>query len=66
MFLMRIVGQTAYLLPWMIVPAGGNQGLAVEAMLGQPLSTTIPILATILWIVVFVAVAIWHYQHEEF
>lgn len=66
MFLMGIVGQAAYLMPWMIIPSGNNQGLAIEAMLGKPLTTTIPILATMVWIVVFVGVALWRFEREEF
>jgi ABC-2 type transport system permease protein len=66
MFLMGIVGQVAYLMPWMILPVGNSQGLAIEVMLGQPLTTTIPILATMVWIVVFVSTALWRFQREEF
>ncbi|MBI1277578.1 MAG: ABC transporter permease subunit [Anaerolineaceae bacterium] len=66
MFLMGYVGQFAYLMPWMIIPAGSFQGLAIDAMLGQPLATTTPIWATIVWIIVFVTIAIWRFTREEF
>lgn len=66
MFVIGIVGQAAYLMPWALVPAGDIQGLAVEAMQGQALSSMLPIVATVAWIVFFVAVALWRFQREEF
>src|SRR5690606_21461096 len=66
MFIIGYVGQAAYLMPWLIIPSGSDLGLATEALMGQPLSTTTPVLATIVWIVVFVAVALWRFQREEF
>jgi hypothetical protein len=66
MFLMGIVGQASYLTPWLIIPSGGFQGLAIEVMLGQPLTTTTPIWATVVWIVVFIGVALWRFEREEF
>jgi hypothetical protein len=66
MFIMGYVGQAAYLIPWLIIPSGSHLGLATEVMMGQPLSTTTPIWATVVWIVVFVAVALWRFQREEF
>jgi ABC-2 type transport system permease protein len=66
MFLMGIVGQAAYLTPWLIIPSGGFQGLAIEVMLGQPLTTTTPIWATVVWTVIFVGIALWRFQREEF
>jgi ABC-2 type transport system permease protein len=66
MFIMGYVGQAAYLMPWLIIPSGSDLGLATEVMTGQALSTTTPILATIVWIVVFVGVALWRFQREEF
>lgn len=66
MFLMGIVGQVASLMPWMILPVGNHQGLAIEVMLGQPLTTITPVIATLMWIVIFVWVAIWRFGREEF
>ncbi len=66
MFLMGYMGQFAYLMPWMIIPSGGVQGLAIEVMLEQPLSTTTPIVATVVWIVIFTGVALWRFAREEF
>jgi len=66
MFIMGYVGQAAYLMPWLIIPSGSDLGLATEALMGQSLSTTTPILATLVWIVIFVAVALWRIQREEF
>jgi hypothetical protein len=35
-------------------------------MMGQPLTTITPILATIVWIAIFVGVALWRFGHEQF
>ena len=66
MFAVNIFGQVAYLTPWLIMPAGNEPGLAVQAMSSLPLTTIMPILATIVWIVVFVVIAIWRFKREEF
>jgi ABC-2 type transport system permease protein len=57
------------IMPWLIIlpPMGGNSySLAQQVMLGLPLPTVTPIIATVLWIVVFVGVAIWQFEREEF
>jgi ABC-2 type transport system permease protein len=66
MFILGYVGDAAYLLPWLLVPSGSAPGLAVEVMRSQPLSTITPIVATIVWIVVFVGVALWRFGRDEF
>jgi hypothetical protein len=35
-------------------------------MLGQPLSSATPILATAVWSIVFVGIALWRFGREEF
>jgi len=62
-FLMGFLGSLSELLPWYLVM---GPALSSEAMLGQPLSTTTPILATVVWIVIFISVAIWRFKREEF
>lgn len=66
MFLMGYMGDLALLTPWMIIPSGNFQGLAIEMMLGQPLYSVVPVVATSLWSVVFVTVALWRFEREEF
>ena len=66
MFLMPYLGDLALLTPWMIIPSNSFPGLAVEVMLGQPLYSVTPVLATAVWSVVFVAVALWRFEREEF
>jgi ABC-type transport system involved in multi-copper enzyme maturation permease subunit len=66
MFIMGYLGDLAYITPWMIIPSGSFQGLAIEAMLGQPLSSATPILATAVWSIVFVGIALWRFGREEF
>lgn len=66
MFLMGYLGDLAYITPWMIIPSGNFQGLAIETMLGQPLFSIVPVIATAVWSIVFVAVALWRFEREEF
>ena len=62
-FLMSQLGSLVQFTPWPIVK---DPALAVQAIMGQPLDSVTPIVATAVWSVVFVAVAIWRYQREEF
>jgi len=56
------------LLPWTFIvpytPSGAP--LALSAALGYPLESWLPVAATALWCVVFVVVAIWRFEREEF
>jgi ABC-2 type transport system permease protein len=55
------------IMPWvLVIPPGGPDSLATLAMRGQPLPTVTPIIATAVWIVIFVVVAIWRFGREEF
>lgn len=58
----------AQIMPWAIVMPTGSSlyALAHLAMMGQPLVTVTPIIATLVWIVVFVGVALWRFEREEF
>ncbi len=55
-------------MPWVItMPVGqGPAMLAMLAMQGQPLPMITPIVATAIWIVIFVGVALWRFGREEF
>jgi ABC-2 type transport system permease protein len=66
MFLLGYVGDFALVTPWLIIPSGSYQGLATEVMLGQPLASITPVLATAVWSLIFVAVALWRFGREEF
>ena len=55
------------ILPWRLLMDVGREGpLAGYLALGQSLPTVVPIIATILWCVKFVGVAIWRFRREEF
>jgi ABC-2 type transport system permease protein len=43
-----------------------HRSLVQLAIAGQPLQTVMPIIMTVIWAVVFVAVAIWRFGREEF
>jgi len=54
-------------LPWkLLIDFNTNQPLAGYLANGQPLPTVAPIIATALWCVIFVLVAIWRFGREEF
>jgi len=54
-------------LPWRLLMDVGHKGpLAGYLALGEPLPTVAPIIATVLWCVLFVGVAIWRMRREEF
>ncbi len=67
-FLMQIAPILAQIMPWTIVIPSGGGSLAVAhmVMLGLPLPTITPIIATIAWIILFVGIALWRFGREEF
>jgi ABC-2 type transport system permease protein len=62
-----VASAIAQIMPWPLVMAVGvPDALAGLVMNGQPLPTVLPIVATVIWIVVFVSVALWRFESEEF
>jgi ABC-2 type transport system permease protein len=54
-------------MPWnLLAPFGAQSPLAGYAMMGAPLPTVVPIIATFAWCVLFTGVAIWRFRREEF
>ena len=55
------------IMPWRLMVDFGRGGpLAGYLAMGQPLHTVVPIIATVLWCILFVGVAIWRIRREEF
>ena len=54
------------ILPWKLISGFGEPPLAGYLALGAKLPTVLPIIATVLWCVLFVGVAIWRISREEF
>ena len=54
------------IMPWGLVAQGQTMPLAVQVAEGQPLTSVTPIVATVAWIVAFIAIAIWRFRKEEF
>jgi ABC-type transport system involved in multi-copper enzyme maturation permease subunit len=55
------------ILPWRLLLDFGLEGPLVGYLaMGQPLPTVIPIVATVLWCLLFIGVAIWRFKREEF
>ena len=66
-FVMNNFPTLSLLTPWpLIFGSGADLPLVNQAMMGMPLTTLIPIIATSVWIVVFVVVAIWRFGRDEF
>lgn len=54
-------------MPWNLVSEmRGNPALALSLLKGQPLATVTPLICTGLMTVLFVVVAVWRFQREEF
>jgi len=57
----------AEILPWQFtIPFGANSPLAGYLAFGEPLPTVVPVIATVLWCLIFVGVALWRIGREEF
>jgi len=54
------------ILPWKLISSFGEPPLAGYLALGAKLPTVVPIIATVLWCMLFVGVAIWRIGREEF
>ncbi len=59
---------TRLIMPWGLVAQVSPDGpaLALAVTRGEPLFSTLPIVATVVWCVVFVGIAIWSFRREEF
>jgi hypothetical protein len=55
-------------MPWSLttVVSASRPALAVSLVLGQPIPTLMPLIATVIGCLVFTMVAIWRFQREEF
>jgi ABC-2 type transport system permease protein len=58
----------AEVMPWTLLSSAGQGGAPLAMLLaqGQPLPTVAPIIATVLWCMLFVVIAIWRFGREEF
>jgi ABC-2 type transport system permease protein len=67
-YLIGLIPPLKYLLPWtLVIPLNNQSGAIVPSLLlGQPVSTYLPIVLILAEIVIFVAVGIWRFQKEEF
>jgi ABC-2 type transport system permease protein len=63
-----VLPQAAYIMPWVLsLPQNaGIPSLATQIMRSEPLWSVLPIIATAIWCVIFVAVAIWRFNRDEF
>ncbi len=54
------------IMPWNLLENLTYSALALTFVLGQPLPTIVPIVATAGWCCVFILIAIWRFDREEF
>jgi len=67
-FIVSLAPWTLQIMPWGLTNAGmGSQGnsITVAITLGQSYSA-LPIIATLLWCVLFTVVAVWRFNRDEF
>jgi ABC-type transport system involved in multi-copper enzyme maturation permease subunit len=68
-FVVGLAPWTLEVTPWGLTNAGSGSGLATSATvamaLGRSFSIT-PIIATLLWCVVFVIIGVWKFNRDEF
>ncbi len=54
------------LMPWNLLDDLSYPSLALSLIKRQPLPTVIPIIATVIWCLLFIVIAIWRFNREEF
>jgi len=67
-FIVALAPWTQQIMPWGLTNPGSSSSqsmLVVAVALGQPVSPT-PIIATLLWCVLFMVVAVWKFNRDEF
>jgi ABC-2 type transport system permease protein len=67
-FVAGLLPVLVHIMPWTIImPINANpEGLAYQVMSGQPVSTVTPIIGTAVLTLVFIGVALWRFEREEF
>ncbi len=53
-------------MPWNLLDNLTQPALALSVVQGQPIQSFTPIIATVLWCISFIGVAIWRFHREEF
>jgi ABC-2 type transport system permease protein len=66
-FLLMIGDWLGEIMPWnLVVPLGDKPSLAMALFQGEPLPTINPLIATVLWSLLFTVIALWRFSREEF
>jgi ABC-2 type transport system permease protein len=68
-FLVGLLPFLGEIMPWaltMPITQQTGSSLTLALVLGQPLPSTTPIIATVAWCMVFTAVALWRFNRDEF
>jgi ABC-2 type transport system permease protein len=54
------------IMPWNLLDNLSQPALALSVVQGQPIQSLAPVVATALWCIGFIGIAIWRFQREEF
>ena len=54
------------IMPWNLLDNLTQPALALAVVQGQPIQSFTPIIATVIWCISFIGIAIWRFQREEF
>ena len=67
-FLLGIAPWTGQIMPWILTTSTSSKDLsiAMALALGLPVTSTTPIIATLAWCVLFIIIAMWRFNREEF
>jgi ABC-2 type transport system permease protein len=63
---LRILPGLIEIMPWNLVATLNRPALALTLAQGQPLPSIYPILFSLVWCALFIAIALWRFQREEF
>ena len=66
MILPNLPSWLAKIMPWNLLDNLTQPALALSVVEGQPIQSIAPLVATVLWCVLFTGIAIWRFHREEF
>ena len=67
-FVQGVAPWLGQIMPWALTSTIGPQSnaIALALVLGQPIASITPIIATAVWCALFMAIAVWRFNREEF
>ncbi|HET7377372.1 MAG TPA: ABC transporter permease subunit [Anaerolineae bacterium] len=67
-FVLPLAPWMGQIMPWLLTTSLGSMdsSIALALTLGQPVTSITPIIATLAWCVLFIIIAMWRFNREEF